>query len=127
MSLSYALLLILAFTPPMPSTEPSIEPAPVTGRCQFGRIVQRGRSISITGGERWMAEGEIVNGHCVLTWTWLGNGHKAFGVYDLVEDSAGRRLVGVWSWASDAEVVDRRLVTQYPYSEILKVEVLHDR
>lgn len=85
---------VILFVPAPPPTADEID-----WDCQFGRIEQIAKKITVTG-PSWTAAGEVrPDGTIILFWH-SGSERTAIGVYR----RAGDEIVGHWGWADSVEI-----------------------
>ncbi len=94
-----AAILSATISKPTPKNLPPSPIPQLTGECQFGKVENFGRDVTITGGGSWSAKGEIRrDGILRLTWTGPG-GRLARGLYNIGPDS----FDGIWAWEDESK------------------------
>ena len=82
-------------------------PPPLGGETQWGTLTVIGKSVTVTGGQAWVATGSIQeNGEIHLHWLQLADERAAFGVYR----HADGVLAGHWCWAESVRIEDGKVV-----------------
>lgn len=101
--LVWSLLAFTIFAKPDRPTPKKDAPIPnLAGPSNWGQISQDGRKITVTGHERWTAEGEIrKDGTVYLLWTQVSDGKRAPGLYQVKDEG----IFGLWNWGEYVEVL----------------------
>lgn len=87
-----------------PEPQPAeLLPSPIvnlTGYCQFGRILQTGRIVTISGGG-WCATGEMQPDNSLIL-HWTCGGTEALGIYRPGTDG---KMVGHYTYPGEGEIL----------------------
>ena len=77
------------------------------GETQWGTLAVAGNTVTVTGGQHWVATGTIQgDGEVHLHWFQVADERHAFGIYRPKEGS----LVGHWCWGEDVRLENGKVI-----------------